>query len=108
MRYVIFVIDDSTEFANTDEMVAIDAFNDQMRADGHFVYATGMNAPSSAKLIDNRAGRGSIIDQSLYQSKEHYSGFWIIDVPTKERAMALALAGSQACNRKVELRRLNE
>ena len=37
MRYVIFVIDDSTEFANTDEMAAIDAFNDQMRADGHFV-----------------------------------------------------------------------
>ena len=108
MRYVMFVIDDATDTADGTEMAAIDAFNDQMRADGHFVYATGMNTPTSSKLIDNRAGSGNILDQSLYATSPFYIGFWIIEVPTKERAVALALAGSQACNRKVELRRLNE
>ena len=35
MRYVIFVIDDTTNSANGNEIAAIDAFNDALRANGY-------------------------------------------------------------------------
>jgi len=35
---------------------------------------------------------------------ECYSGFWLIEASDEAKAKELALAGSLACNRKVELR----
>jgi len=35
---------------------------------------------------------------------EYYSGFWLIEAGDESKARELALAGSLACNRKVELR----
>jgi hypothetical protein len=45
MRYLITVIDDSTNSATGDEMAAIDEFNDRLRAGGHWVFAGGLAAP---------------------------------------------------------------
>ena len=43
-------------------------------------------------------------DSSLFNEPEFYSGFWVIEVSDQETARELALAGSRACNRRVELR----
>ena len=83
---------------------AIDAFNDRLRDHGHWVLAAGIGAPDTATVIDDRGGAGATSPGSLTDDRDHYSGFWIIDVPDKERALALAAAGSRACNRRVELR----
>jgi hypothetical protein len=104
MHYIMFVIDDQSALASGNEMAAIDAFNDQLRADGYWVMAAGIGRPASATLVDNRGDKGSIDDASLFATPEFYSGFWIVNVPTSEVALQLALAGSNACNRKVELR----
>jgi hypothetical protein len=105
MHYIMFVIDDQSASASGNEMAAIDAFNDQLRADGYWVMAAGIGRPASATLVDNRRNYGSIChDTSLFMMLEHYSGFWIVNVPSPEVALQLALAGSNACNRKVELR----
>jgi hypothetical protein len=48
MRYVIFVIDDTTNSANGNEIAAIDAFNDALRANGHWELAVGIAAARSA------------------------------------------------------------
>jgi hypothetical protein len=42
----------------------------------------------------------------LFDAKENFSGFWLIEAESIEVARALAFAGSKACNRKVELRPL--
>ncbi|MFM7081337.1 MAG: YciI family protein [Actinomycetota bacterium] len=104
MRYVVFVIDSQTSTASGDEMAAIDKFNDELRAGGHWVMAAGIGAPRTAKVIDNRLGAGATNDGSLFQSDDFYSGFWIIEAESHERATTLASAGSRACNRRVELR----
>jgi hypothetical protein len=105
MHYIMFVIDDQSASASSNEMTAIDAFNDQLRADGYWVMAAGIGRPASATLVDNRRNHGSIShDTSLFMTPEHYSGFWIVNVPSPDVALQLALAGSNACNRKVELR----
>lgn len=106
MRFIMAVIDDTSRSATTDERAAIDEFNDGLRADGHWVFACGIDSPKSALLIDNRAGAGLLTHGPLIDSTEYMSGFWIVDAEDHETAQALAVAGSKACNRKVELRPL--
>lgn len=104
MRFIIFVIDNSIDSASGDEMAAINAYNDGLRQNGHFVMAAGIGAPSSAHVIDNRSGVAKDVKGSLFPEGDFYSGFWIIDADTPDIASRLARAGSQACNRRVELR----
>lgn len=104
MRYIVFVIDSPNNTAGGDEMAAIDAFNDQLEADGHWILAAGICEPAKALRIDNRAGAGIVTPGSLQSGPEHYSGFWLIEAPDDTTAQRLATEGSRACNRKVELR----
>ena len=104
VKYIIFVIDSQSNTAVGNEMAAIDAFNEGLQRDGYWVMAAGIGAPNTATVIDNRRGVGLLQSGSLFAESEHYSGFWIIDVPSPEVAMELANSGSQACNRRVELR----
>jgi hypothetical protein len=104
MRFVIFVIDDQTEKASGNEMAAIDAFNEMLEANGHWITAAGINHGEAATVLDNRNDDGIVTAGSLKDDVEHYSGFWLINASSKDEALALAAAGSKACNRKVELR----
>ena len=104
MRYIIFVIDGTGNPANPDEMKHIDAFNEMLGSQGHWITAGGIRHGSDAKVIDNRANKGEVNAGSLYDAPEHYSGFWLIEAESDEIAHQLAMAGSLACNRKVELR----
>lgn len=104
MRFILFVIDGPNNPASPNEIEAIDAFNDRLRNEGKWITAAGIAGPSGALLIDNRKGKGEILEESLFNSPEHYSGFWLIEAINSDEARELALAGSLACNRKVELR----
>jgi hypothetical protein len=104
MKYLINVIDDTPNSATDAEMEAIDVFNDQLVADGHWVLAGGLSAPQLSTLIDNRRGKALVTDGSFIESKEYVSGFWVIEAADLAEARELATAGSLACNRTVELR----
>ena len=104
MRYLVSVINDSDDLATPDEMVAIDAFNDRLEAEGHWVFAGGLAAPSSATVIDNRGEEAMFTDGPFLESKEHLAGFWIIEAADLDAALKLAVEGSKACNRKLEVR----
>ena len=102
--YLISVVDDTTGSATSDEMASVDAFNERLRADGHWVFAGGVGAPSTATVVDNRGGEAMFTDGPFVESKEYLAGFWIIEAPDLDVALALAADGSKSCNRKVELR----
>ncbi len=104
MRYIIFVIDDGLAPADGDEMDAIGAFNDALKAAGQFVMAEGIHSGANARVIDNRGGNGLVSPGSLYSEPERYTGFWIIDADGEAQALEIAQGASRACNRKVELR----
>jgi len=105
-KFIIFVIDDLSGSGTPAEMVAIDAFNDQLRANNQWIFAGGLAAPSRSTVIDNRGSANIETGQPLFLNPEHFSGFWVIQVPDLETARNLAFEGSKACNRKVELRPL--
>ena len=103
-QYLISVLAEGTELANAEEEAAIDAFNDQLRAKGHWVFANGLAAPSTATVIDGRHGEPVFTDGPYVESKEHIAGFWIIEAADLDVALRLAAQGSKSCNRRVELR----
>ena len=104
MQYLVSVIHDTDSLATDDEMATIDIFNERLQAEGHWVFAVGLGAPSTATVIDNRDGRAMITDGPFLESKEYLAGFWIIEAADLDVALELAAAGSKACNRKVEVR----
>ena len=104
MQYLISVIDDGTGPSTAKEDAAIDAFNDRLQAEGHWVFASGLASPDTATVIDNRDGQGLITDGPFLESKEYLAGFWVIEAPDLDVALKLATEGSKACNRKIEVR----
>lgn len=104
MRFLIAVIDQEGGPATGNEMQAIDAFNEQLQQNGQWILACGIAGPSKSLLIDNREGQGAVEAASIFSPNEHMSGFWLIDAADADEARELALAGSKACNRRVELR----
>jgi hypothetical protein len=104
MQYLVSVITGTGDLATPDEMAAIDAFNDRLQAEGHWVFAGGLAAPSTATVVDNRGEEALFTDGPFLESKEYLIGFWIIEAPDLDVALKLAADGSKACNRKVEVR----
>ena len=104
MQYLVSVINDTTDLATPAEMAAIDVFNDRLQAEGHWVFAGGLAAPSSATVIDNRGEEAMVTDGPFVESKEYLVGFWVMEAADLDVALKLAAAGSKACNRKVEVR----
>ena len=104
MQYLVSVIFDEDGLATPEEDAAIDVFNDGLQAEGHWVFAGGLAAPSSATVIDNRGEEALVTDGPFLESKEYIAGFWIIEAADLDVALRLAAEGSKACNRKVEVR----
>lgn len=107
MKFLISVIDDQSNSGTPSEMAAIDKFNDQLRANGHWIFAWGLQDPKTATVIDNRGGANLSTGKPLFDAKENFSGLWLIETEDSETARKLAFKASQACNRKVELRPLH-
>lgn len=106
-QFLINVLDTETGTASGNEIAQIDAFNEMLQHNGHWVYANGISAPSEAVQIDNRADKDDLVHAPLYKEETYVSGFWIIKAEDKNQAIALAKLGSKACNRRVELRPLH-
>jgi hypothetical protein len=110
MQYLVSVIDgsapidDTSNSATSTGMAAIDAFNDRLQAEGHWVFAGGLGSPDTATVIDGRGAEAMFTDGPFAETKEWLSGFWIIEAADLDVALKLAVEGSKACNRKVEVR----
>jgi hypothetical protein len=104
MQYLVSVIDDMAGLATSDEQAAIDVFNGRLQAEGHWVFAGGLAAPSSATVIDNRGEEAMFTDGPFLESKEYLIGLWIVEAADLDEALKLAAEGSKACNRKIEVR----
>jgi len=104
MQYLVSVMADGTEVALPGEMARIGAFNERLRAQGYWVFANGLAAPSTATVVDGRGEEPVFSDGPFLESKEFLAGFWVIEAPNLDVALKLAAEGSKVCNRRLELR----
>jgi hypothetical protein len=79
-------------------------FNDKLQAEGYWVFAGGLEAASTATVVDGQGDQPVITDGPYLESKEMIGGFWVIDAPDLDVALKLAAEGSKACRGKVEVR----
>ena len=103
-QYLMSVLDDTAGLATADETAAIDAFNEQLQADGHWVFAGGLGSPSTATVVDNRNGEAVFTDGPFLESKEYLAGVWVWEAPDLDVALKLAAEASKVCDRKIEVR----
>ena len=85
-------------------MAETGAFNEKLQASGHFVFANGLAAATTATVVDGQVEPPVFTDGPYLESKEYIGGFWIIEATDLDQALALAAQGSKACRGKVEVR----
>jgi hypothetical protein len=80
------------------------AFNEQLKADGYWVFAGGLQPADTATVVDGQGDTPVMTDGPYLDTKEALGGFWVIDAPDLDVALRLAAEGSAACGGKVEVR----
>jgi hypothetical protein len=83
---------------------AVDAFNSELMQAGAWVFAGGLEPPETATVVSVERGDAVLTDGPFAESKEHIGGFWVIDAPDLDAALAWAEKGARACANPVEVR----
>jgi len=83
---------------------AVATFNEEVQAEGAWVFAGGLHPASTATVVDGRGSDAVTTDGPYVESKEHMGGFWVLEAPDLDAAIDLARRGSAACRGKVEVR----
>ena len=82
----------------------VDAFNQKVVASGQWVFGGGLEQPDTATVVRSQSGDTMITDGPLAEAKEHIGGFWVLEAPDLDAALALAAEASAACRGAVEVR----
>lgn len=87
-----------------ESFAAVDAFNQELMSSGKWVFAGGLEPPTSATVVDGTKGDRVITDGPYLEAKEHLGGFWVIEAADLDEALDIAGRGSTACKNPVEVR----
>jgi hypothetical protein len=66
-------------------------FNEEMYKAGVLVAAEGLNPAGRGARIEVKKGKRTVVDGPFAESKELVGGFYIVDVPSLDEAIAWAL-----------------
>jgi hypothetical protein len=104
----VYLVDDGTPPPSPEQMQPVyervAAFNTEVQAAGRWVFAGGLEPPSTATVVKSEGGETLIADGPFAEAKEHIGGFWVIKAEDLDDALAWAARGSQACGGPVEVR----
>nr|WP_221380802.1 YciI family protein [Actinoplanes polyasparticus] len=78
--------------------------NEAMAEAGVHVAGEGLADPSLARFVSVRDGETIVSDGPYAEVKEHLAGFYLIDVPSLDEAVAWAAKVPDAANTEVEVR----
>jgi hypothetical protein len=104
----VMMVDGALPYANEEEEQAsgkeIDAFNAELQASGSWVFAGGLHPADTATTVDATGAEVVTTDGPFAESKEQIAGFWVVEAPDLDAALAMAAKGSAACRMAVEVR----
>ena len=73
-------------------MSALQRINKELTESGEFVATQALAEPREAKIVRGEKNGLPLTDGIFPESKEFLLGYWIVDVATPERALALSRA----------------
>ena len=108
-QYLLSVHHDyDTPFPEGEEMeqmfADVDEVNRKMTDSGAWVFAGGLEAPSTATVVRSEGGEILTTDGPFVEAKEHMGGFWVIEAPDLDAALSWASQATVACRAPVEVR----
>jgi hypothetical protein len=65
-------------------------FTEDLRRDGVLMASSSLADVAYAARLQQRDGRASVVDGPFAEAKEMVGGFFLVDVPTREAALAIA------------------
>ena len=80
------------------------ALNTELKAAGAWVFTGGLHDPAASTVV--RGGKRDVVitDGPYIEGKEHIGGFWIIDAPDLDAALAWAQKATAATTLPIEVR----
>jgi hypothetical protein len=84
----------------------VTALDQALRAAGAWVFTAGLSPPSTATVV--RPGDGDLLltDGPYAEGKEHIGGFWVIQAPDLDAALAWGRKAARATKLPIEVRPL--
>ncbi|MEP7201313.1 MAG: YciI family protein [Ilumatobacteraceae bacterium] len=83
---------------------AVDDLNTKIQKQGSWVFAGGLHPANTATVVRVQNGDVVTSDGPFAESKEQLGGFWIVELPDLDAALALAAEATVACAAPIEVR----
>src|SRR5207237_7787676 len=91
-----------------DAVAAMMKYNEALKEAGVLITLEGLHPPSMGARVSFSAGKPVVTDGPFAESKEVLGGFWMIDVKSREEAIAWAKRCPASSNEIIEIRQVQE
>jgi len=114
MRFMMLMIPKGYENAAPDAMppaegvAAMMKYNEALQKAGILLAVDGLHPPATGARVTFNKGVPKVIDGPFAESKEVLGGYWMIEVKSREEAIAWACRCPAGDNEIIEIRRVQE
>ena len=114
MRFMMLMIPSGYETALPDaqpdpeRVSAMMKYNEALRDAGVLVTLDGLHPPSAGVRVSFTTGKPVVTDGPFTEAKEVLGGYWMIEVASREEAIAWAKRCPAAENETIEIRQVQE
>lgn len=114
MRFMLLMIPRGYETAAPDAMPSAEAvaammkYNEALKAAGVLITLDGLHPPSTGARVSFEGGKPVVTDGPFVESKEVLGGYWMIDVRSRDEAIAWAKRCPASSNEIIEIRQVHE
>ena len=114
MRFMMLMIPLGYETASPDveldpeRMKAMMKYNEALKDAGVLITLDGLHPPSIGARVSFEGGKPLVTDGPFIEAKEVLGGYWMIDVASREEAIAWAKRCPAGANEVIEIRQVQE
>ena len=114
MRFMMLMIPKGYEAAapgtvpSAEAVAAMMKYNEALKAAGVLITLDGLHPPSAGARVSFADGKPMVIDGPFIEAKEVIGGYWMIDVKSKDEAIAWASRCPASNSETIEIRQVFE
>jgi hypothetical protein len=114
MRFMMLMIPAGYETAAPGTMPPAEAvaammkYNEALKEAGVLITLDGLHPPSMGARVSFKGGKPLVTDGPFTESKEVLGGYWMIEVKSREEAIAWAMKCPASGNEVIEVRQVQE
>ena len=114
MRFMMLMIPKGYESAepgvmpSADAVAAMSRYNESLRKAGVLLALDGLHPPSMGARVSFSGGKPKVTDGPFSEAKEVLGGYWMIQVKSREEAIAWASRCPAGDNEVIEVRQVQE